>query len=478
MVIVYILIGFIIGAVIMFLWTKSRNNGELNKLNNELSVLKNQLETERAAADKELNATKEYAAKELQSAQEAAQKDLDTARQAAEDRIKNIQEAARQQLESERTHAQELRQELEKKNADSLKLMQEEVRNLGERMLNEHRDKLNSADKERLDALLTPLKERIEAFSKEVADNSKESNNSKTEIKNAFENVLKQLKADQDNTVKTIREDQERAIKALAEQTERIGNDAASLTKALKGDSKMQGDWGEMILEETLSNCGLVKGEQYFLQANYKDEDNNNLRPDAVVVFPNKENVVIDSKVSLVAYQAAVNEEDDTLREQYLKEHVKAIKAHVDELSKKDYEKIVPNCIGYVLMFIPYESGYSAAIKTDPSILQYAYQKKIIILSPSNLLMSLQLTRTMWTNFRMNKNVEEILRQCNNLYDKIVGFTDTLRNIGKAIDTAKDRYDAAYGQFFSGKGNVVSRLENMKQLGISPKKDIKGIEKE
>ena len=269
-----------------------------------------------------------------------------------------------------------------------------------------------------------------------------------------------------------MREDQERAVKELREQTERIGNDAASLTQALKGDSKMQGDWGEMILDKTLEDCGLIQGQQYFLQENYKDKDGNNFRPDAVIVFPNEERAVIDAKVSLTAYQAAIREEDATERERYMKEHVTSIKKHVDELSAKNYEKLVPGCIGFVLMFVPYESGYSAALKTDPSILQYAYRKHIIILSPSNLLMALQLTHTMWQNFRMTKNVEEILYQSNELFDKFVTCAETFVKIGTNIERLQQEFNRAKGQLNEGKGNIVRRLEGLRTLGINPKKQI------
>ena len=346
------------------------------------------------------------------------------------------------------------------------------MRTMAAQMLSESREHLNAADKERLDALLKPLHERIEAFNQNVTAATKEGASNKTEIKTTFEETIKLLQEVQTSTVKSIREDNERAIRELRQQTERIGNDAASLTQALKGDTKMQGDWGEMILETTLESCGLTKNEQFFLQRNYQDEKGNSFRPDAVIDLPGGEHAVIDAKVSLTAYQAAVNATDATEQELFLKEHIKSIKKHIDELSAKNYETIVPNCIGYVLMFVPYESGYAAAIKTDPSILQYAYRKHIILLSPSNLLMALQLTRTMWQNYRMNKNVEEILRASNDLYDKFVSFGETFLKIGTGIQRLQSDYEKAHSQLSEGKGNIVRRLDNMKMLGITPKKEL------
>ena len=439
MAIIYLLLGIIIGASIMFLWMKNKSTQEQKNAGEQLAVLRSQLETERKNVD---------------------------------ERIAVVKENALQQLEAERKHGEQLRNELQKQAEAKNRLLQEEVRNMAARMLDESREKMNTADKERLDALLAPLKERLEAFNQTVTNNSKENTANKTEIKTTFEEAMKRLHAEQELTIKAMREDQERAVKELREQTERIGNDAASLTQALKGDSKMQGDWGEMILDKTLEDCGLIQGQQYFLQENYKDEDGNNFRPDAVIVFPNEERAVIDAKVSLTAYQAAIREENATERERYLKEHVSSIKKHVDELSAKNYEKLVPGCIGFVLMFVPYESGYSAALKTDPSILQYAYRKHIIILSPSNLLMALQLTHTMWQNFRMTKNVEEILHQSNELFDKFVTFAETFVKLGADIDRLQQDFNRAKGQLNEGKGNIVRRLEGLKILGISPKKQI------
>ncbi len=439
MAIIYLLLGIIIGASIMLLWMKNKSTLEQKKAGEELAVLRSQLDTERRNVD---------------------------------ERIAAVKENANQQLEAERKHGEQLRNELQKQAEAKNRLLQEEVRNMAAQMLDESREKMNTADKERLDALLSPLKERLEAFNQTVTNNSKENTANKTEIKTTFEEALKRLHAEQEMTIKAMREDQERAVKELREQTERIGNDAASLTQALKGDSKMQGDWGEMILEKTLEDCGLIQDQQYFLQQNFKDKDGNNFRPDAVIAFPNNERAVIDAKVSLTAYQAAIKEEDATLRERYMKEHVTSIKKHVDELSDKNYEKLVPGCIGYVLMFIPYESGYSAALKTDPSILQYAYRKHIIILSPSNLLMALQLTHTMWQNFRMTKNVEEILYQSNELFDKFVTFAETFVKLGTNIERLQQDFNKAKGQLNEGKGNIVRRLEGLKTLGINPKKQI------
>jgi len=422
--ILYVILGVALGFAIVYVWL----SGRLSHARQELAVKQSQLEQERENAQNQLEQEREN---------------------------------ARQKLSDALTHAEEMREEMRKQQEAKNRLVQEEIRNMATQMLKESKSELNKENRERLDDLLTPLRERMEAFQKAVSDNSKEGVQNKTEIKTAFEEAMKKL-----------HDEQERTVRELKEQTERIGNDAASLTQALKGDSKTQGDWGEMILDKTLEDCGLIKDEQYLLQQTYKDENGNIFRPDAVIQFPNSETAVIDSKVSLTAYQEAVRAEDPAERDRWLREHVQSVKAHINELADKNYDRLVPNCIGYVMMFIPYESGYSAAIKTDPSLLQYAYKRHIIMLSPSNLLMALQLIHTMWQNFRMNKNVEEILRQSNDLYDKFVTFAETFVKIETDIQRIQKDFDTAKGQLNEGKGNIVRRLDNLKTLGITPKKHI------
>ena len=364
-------------------------------------------------------------------------------------------------LDQAQRHEQQMREEAERQAAVQKQLIQEELKTMTAQLLKDARDELNTADRQRLDGILTPLKEKIDSFTKTVSDNSRDSATHKVEIKTAFETLVHQFS-----------EEQQRAVSALKEQTERIGADAANLTKALKGDSKMQGDWGEMILEQTLTDYGLVKDEQYVLQPTYKDKQGNSLRPDAVICFPNGDKVIVDSKVSLTAYAEAMSTDDEEARQQLMKEHVASMKRHVDELAEKHYDKVVEGSIGYVLMFIPYESGYAAAIKADATIMNYAYKKHIILLSPANLLVTLQLTNHMWQNYNLNKNAEMILNEANGLYDKFVNFGESFLQMGVHLDKSKDAYNEALGQLKDGRGNVVRRLEKMKQLGIQPKKSI------
>lgn len=433
--VLYIIIGVAAGYAVAYFMNKSKQQALV------------------AGAEKRARSDRES----LQAAVAEAQRRLAV----AESQLQMLREHHAQELQKQASQEAALREELRKQTEERVRLMSEEMKTMANTLFAQSRELFNKADRERLEAVLAPFNTQLATFRATVEANSKQTLEGKTELKTTFEQAMKQL-----------HDEQERTVNALKEQTERIGNDAASLTQALKGDSKMQGDWGEMILEKTLEDCGLEKDKQFFLQQNYKDEAGNNYRPDAVVEFPNGERTVIDSKVSLTAYHEAVNAGTPEERERHLKEHVASVRRHIDELEKKNYDRLVPGCIGYVLMFVPYESGYSAALRTDPSLLQYAYKNHIILLSPSNLLMALQLTNTMWQNYRLNKNVDEILNQANALYDKFVGFADTFLKIESDIQHLQNTYEKAKGQLREGPGNVIRRLDKIKGLGISPKKQI------
>ena len=439
MTIVYIIIGLIIGIALGYLLSRQQSYRSQQSLQQKL--LNDFTQQER-----------------LIQTQHQQALDALTQQKASAEQEKAVAQALLEQLEQ---HNVQLREEAEQRNKAQKQLLQEELKNMTELMLREAREELNSADRQRLEGLLNPLKEKIESFTKTVNDNTRDSATHKVEIKTAFETLVHQF-----------REEQQRAVSALKEQTERIGADAANLTKALKGDSKMQGDWGEMILEQTLTDYGLVKDEQYELQPNYKDKQGNNLRPDAVICFPNGEKVVVDSKVSLTAYAEAMSTDEEELHRQLMKEHVASVKRHVDELAEKHYDKVVEGSIGYVLMFIPYESGYAAAIKTDGTIMNYAYKKHIIMLSPANLLVTLQLTNQMWQNYNINKNSENIVNEANMLYDKFVNFAENFVQMGTHLDKFRAAYDNALRQLKDGNGNVIRRFDKMKQLGIQTKKSL------
>ena len=231
-----------------------------------------------------------------------------------------------------------------------------------------------------------------------------------------------------------------------------------------------------MVLATLLENSGLRKDEEYFVQEQTKDSEGRSFRPDIIVRFPEGRSVVIDSKVSLTAYANAVATEDDAQRDRELREHVQSVRRHVDELAEKDYSKLVDDAIGSVLTFIPNESGYIAAMRQQPDLGRYAYQKHIIIISPSNLLMALQLAYNLWQYDRQNKNVEKIVKAAADLYDKVAGFGATFSSLGDLIARLSGAFEKARLQLYDGKGNVMRRIEGLKSLGVTPKKSIKDLD--
>lgn len=376
------------------------------------------------------------------------------------------------QMENERLFAEKLRAESDQQWAQKLESLKQEMHRMtieqqkaAAEQLAAKQSALQENNRLQMDELLKPIKEQFADFKKSVEESKTQNEVNKKELQSTFE-----------ATMKLFQQEQQQAVTSLKEQTSKIGSDAANLTKALKGDSKMQGDWGEMVLETILENSGLRKDEEFFIQENTKDENGKNFRPDVIVRFPEGRSVVIDSKVSLTAYTDALAAETDEERERLMKSHALSVRKHIDELAEKDYSKLVEDAIGFVLMFIPNETSYIAAMKQQPDLNRYAYQKKIIIISPSNLLMALQLAYNLWQYDRQNKNVEKIVKTAADLYDKVVGFEDTFTSIGDLLTRLSGTYDKAKKQLYDGTGNVMRRVESLKNLGVTPKKQIKALE--
>ena len=378
----------------------------------------------------------------------------------------------KEQMASERQYAAQMRQENDRQWAEKMEALRQEMQRMtaeqqkaAAEQLAAKQSALQENNRLQMDELLKPIKEQFADFKKSVEDSKTQNEVNKKELQSTFE-----------ATMKLFQQEQQQAVTSLKEQTSKIGSDAANLTKALKGDSKLQGDWGEMVLETILENSGLRKDEEFFIQENTKDENGKNFRPDVIVRFPEGRSVVIDSKVSLTAYTDALAVDNDADRDRLMKAHALSVRKHIDELAEKDYSKLVDDAIGFVLMFIPNETSYIAAMKQQPELSRYAYQKKIIIISPSNLLMALQLAYNLWQYDRQNKNVEKIVKTAADLYDKVAGFEDTFTSIGDVLSRLSTTYDKAKKQLYEGSGNVMRRVESLKSLGVTPKKQIKSLE--
>ena len=381
-------------------------------------------------------------------------------------------QALKEQMASERQYAAQMRQENDRQWAEKMEALRQEMQRMtaeqqkvAAEQLAAKQSALQENNRLQMDELLKPIKEQFADFKKSVEDSKTQNEVNKKELQSTFE-----------ATMKLFQQEQQQAVTSLKEQTSKIGSDAANLTKALKGDSKLQGDWGEMVLETILENSGLRKDEEFFIQENTKDENGKNFRPDVIVRFPEGRSVVIDSKVSLTAYTDALAADNDADRDRLMKAHALSVRKHIDELAEKDYSKLVDDAIGFVLMFIPNETSYIAAMKQQPELSRYAYQKKIIIISPSNLLMALQLAYNLWQYDRQNKNVEKIVKTAADLYDKVAGFEDTFTSIGDVLSRLSTTYDKAKKQLYEGSGNVMRRVESLKSLGVTPKKQIKSLE--
>ena len=322
-----------------------------------------------------------------------------------------------------------------------------EFENLANKILEEKTNKFTEQNKENLKSILSPLQDKIQLFEKKVEDTHKESID--------YHAALRQQ------------------ILGLRDMNEQMSKETLNLTKALKGDSKMQGNWGELILERVLEKSGLEKDREYFVQQSHTTEDGNRVFPDVVINLPDGKKMIVDSKVTLTAYERYINEEDDNLKLQFLKEHVASVKRHVEQLGDKNYHDLYQmESPDFVLLFIPIESAFAIALNQDTTLYNRAFEKNIIIVTPSTLLATLRTIDSMWTNQKQQENAVEIARQAGALYDKFEGFVLDLVRIGKKMDEAKVEYQGAMNKLVDGKGNLITSVEKLKKMGAKAKKSL------
>ncbi len=338
------------------------------------------------------------------------------------------------------------RLETQKKDFEDIKRQSQlEFTDIANKILEEKSLKFTASNKENIDSLLKPLGENLNSFKKRVEE--------------VYDKESKE------------RFSLEEKVKELVELNQKISQDAKDLTSALKGQSKKQGNWGEIILESILEKSGLEKNREYKVQVSIQNEDGRRLQPDVIVYLPESRTIIIDSKVSLVAYDrfsAADSREDQAIA---LKEHIRSIYNHIDELGDKKYDTIV-GTLDFTMMFFPIEPAYLIAIQDDPELWAYAYAKRILLISPTNLIAALKLIADLWKREQQSKNALEIAKQGEKLYDKMVGFLETMEDVGKHINRSQDSYLKAISQLKDGRGSLVKQAQKMKKLGLNSQKEI------
>ncbi|CCG52883.1 DNA recombination protein RmuC [Flavobacterium indicum GPTSA100-9 = DSM 17447] len=322
-----------------------------------------------------------------------------------------------------------------------------EFENLAQKILEEKTSKFTAQNQENLKNILTPLQEKIQLFEKKVDDSQKETYGYHTALKEQLQH--------------------------LKDQNFKITKETENLTKALKGDNKMQGNWGELILERVLEKSGLEKGREYEVQSSFTNEEGNRVQPDVIINLPDGKKMIVDAKVSLTAYEKYCNAEDNVEKNEFLKEHLNSLKRHIEQLSSKNYYDIYHmESPDFVLLFIPIEPAFALALQEDNLLYNKAFEKNIVIVTPATLLATLRTIDSMWTNQKQQENAVEIARQAGALYDKFEGLISDLHRIGKKMDEAKNEYGNAMNKLVEGKGNLVSSVEKLKKMGAKAKKTL------
>ena len=361
------------------------------------------------------------------------------------ERISELERALRE-AELEVARLQERLQNLEgqkEKLSQEFKLVAHEALQAQTEALQKQMKEANSAQ---LSVILAPFREKLDLFGQRVQDTHEKGQRERIELKTE--------------------------VTKLVEQNEKLKNEANQLTKALRGDVKMQGNWGEMVLERLLERTGLTKGQEYSVQESVTTEDGKRYQPDIVLHLPEDKHIIVDSKVSLVAYERFVNAENPEDQAVALKEHITSIKNHIRGLSEKNYQNLYGVSLDFVILFVPIEGAYSVALQAEPSLYQEAFDKNIALVSATSLWSTLRTVGTLWRQERQNANVQEIIRQASDLYDKFVGFSEELVKVGNQMDTAKRTYENSMKMLVEGKGNLVRRTENLRVLGLKNSKSV------
>jgi len=418
--------GAVLGALGVWLW----HRGRAERLE-ELKGVEKQLATERA-----LVATLEERVRRIPELEQEL-----AGYQAAREENARLLQA----LNLERRQSDEKLKLL----AEAKETLAEQFQNLANRIFEEKGEKLVQQNVANLDSLLKPLGERLREF--------------QVRVEETYDKESKQRFSLQSE------------IQKLVEANARMSVDALNLANALKGDSRTQGAWGEVVLERVLEASGLQRGREYDLQASFEAAEGGKVRPDVIIRLPENKHVVVDSKVSLTAYEAYTRAEDELVRKRELGRHIDSLRAHVKGLAEKNYQSLYGiRTPDFVLMFVPVEPAFALALRERQELFEDAFNRNVMIVSPTTLLISLRTIASIWRYEYQNRNAQELVRQCTALYDKFVGFVADLEDIGRRLKAAQSSYDDAYGKLASGKGNLIRQVERIRELGLKPSKPLPG----
>lgn len=428
--IVFLLAGVVLGALIVWLFLKSKPDAQ----NGELQLKLSEAEKQNSILQDRLNQSvlQSRSAEEMLVAERNRIIELSSALATAQAESKNYLE----RLENQKQEIENLHQRF-----------RVEFENLSAKILEEKSQKFTEQNRVNMDVILNPLREKIKDFEQKVEQSYK--------IESAERNTLKG------------------EIKNLIDLNKQISEEANNLARALKGDTKKQGNWGEVILERILERSGLTKGSEYELQFSTNNEEGKRIQPDVIINLPDNKHIIIDSKVSLLAYEMMVNAGSDEDREKALKEHVLSVRTHIKNLSEKNYQTssdlTTPD---FVLLFMPIESSFGMAVQADNELFSFAWDRKIVIVSPSTLLATLRTISSIWKQEKQTRNALEIARQGGALYDKFKNFMDDMIDVGTKMGSARKSYEDAMLKLSTGTGNIVKRIEDLKKLGAKATKDL------
>lgn len=459
--ILLLLAGMLLGAFLVYFYTQSqfaRVSAELRH-QNEQSEISRQKEAHWQKEYQQLQNSYTEAKEKLAGFQGAFEglkhqiSGLEQEKQqwkAEVNRYQQLQMEMSNELTNQKTSFAHLQEQLSAKKEEVIKLeerLKEAFQNLSNEILEKKGQKFTEMNRQHLQQVLEPLKEKIQLFEKQVQE---------TYEKEARERFSLSDK-----------------IKELVLLNQQLGDEARNLTQALKGDSKVQGNWGEMILQRILEESGLMKDREYFIQESFTQADGKRLQPDVVIRYPGNKSVVIDSKVSLVAYERFVQSNDREVQQNMLKSHLQSVRSHIANLSGKDYQRMYQlNSLDYVILFVPIEPAFLLAIQSDPQLWKFAYDKKVLLISPTNLIAVLKIIHELWKVEHQNQNAIEIAERGGKLYDKFASFVETLQEVGKEIGKAQSKYQLAMKQLSEGNGNIIGQVEKLKELGVKAKKSI------